>query len=336
MSEPVGSILAYDNTRISAYKDCPRLYYFRHIRHWRRDGSEWPLIFGSAWHAAMDSVWKQLLAADKKGPIKHELVARGAYQHFIKKWIEEGGPPPEQMDYEMQQEVAPRTPMHAYEMLLGYVHAKATLLDDLELIAVEEPFAVPIDRVEKVFYIGKIDKKVRVKSTGRVRGIEHKTSTAYRKGGPFRTAYIDSFSPNSQVDGYLFALHMTYPDNVDGVWVDASLVHKTEEGYMFIPVSKQLKMLDAWLWETKDWIKRIENDKEDLHYTRPDDPYMKAFPRNTNSCWNFNRQCPYFDMCKAWPNPKGREKPEDMVEDRWDPLKELGTITGLEGAIDNA
>lgn len=326
----------YDNTRLSAYKDCPRMFYYRHVRHWTRGGFEWPLVFGSAWHAAMDHVWKKLLSERESGPIKHDLIARGAYKKFVDKWIEEGAPPPEQIDYEMQQEIAPRTPLHALEMLMGYVHAKAKLLDDMELIAIEEPFAVPLDDAKEHFYIGKIDKQVRLKSSGRIRGIEHKTTTSYRKNGPFRAAYVDSFSPNSQVDGYLFALHMEYPGEVDGVWVDASLVHKTEEGYMFIPVSKQMKMLDAWLWETKDWIKRIEADKEELQATKESDPYMKAFPRNTNACWNFNRQCPYFNLCKAWPNPKGREIPEEMIENEWDPLKELGPIDGLTVAADKA
>jgi hypothetical protein len=333
---PVGNILAYDNTRISAYKDCPRAFYYRHVRHWAREGVEWPLVFGSSWHAAMDYTWRKLLAEREPGPIKHDLVARGAYKAFIKNWIDEGAPPPEQIDYEMQQEISPRTPMHAFEMLQGYVHAKAKLLDDMELIATEKAFAVPIDPLEKTFYIGKIDKQVRLKSNGKVRGIEHKTTTAYRKGGPFRSAYVDSFSPNAQVDGYLFALHMMYPGEVDGVWVDASLVHKTEEGYMFIPVEKQLKMLDAWLWETRDWIRKIEEDKERLTVTDPEDPYMKAFPRNTNSCWNFNRQCPYYNMCKAWPNPHGRTIPEEMIENRWNPLKEIGPIEGLEGATEDA
>ena len=324
------TILAYDNTRISAYKDCPRLFYFRHIRHWRRDGIEWPLVFGSSWHAAMDYVWRKLLVEREPGPIKHELIARGAYKEFIKQWIEEGAPPPEQIDYEMQQEISPRTPVHALEMLLGYVHAKAKLLDDMELISTEQAFAVPIDAKKDIFYIGKIDKKIRLKSSGRVRGIEHKTTTAYRKGGPFRGAYIDSFSPNSQVDGYLFALHMLYPGKVDGIWVDASLVHKHEEGFMFIPVDKQLKMLDAWLWETRNWVQKIEKDKKKLEDSVDgSDPYMQAFPRNTNSCWNFNRQCAYYNMCRAWPNPHGREMPEDMVEEKWDPLKELGPIEGL-------
>jgi len=299
--------------------------------HWTNDGVEWPLVFGSSWHSAMDYVWRKLLAERELGPIDAEFIARGAFKRFVKTWIDEGAPPPEQIDYEMQQEIAPRTPMHAYDMLIGYVIAKAKLLGDMELVATEKPFAVPLYEEEKVFYVGKIDKQVRLKSNGRIRGIEHKTTTAYRKGGPFRAGYIDSFSPNSQVDGYLFALHMLFPGEVDGIWVDASLVHKTEEGFMFIPVDKQLHMLDAWLWETREWIDRVEADKEMLRQSSPNDRYLRAFPKNTQSCWSFNRQCPYIDCCKAWPNPLGKQMPNNFIERKWDPLEELGPIEGLEG-----
>jgi PD-(D/E)XK nuclease superfamily len=329
-------VILYDNTRLSAYRDCPRLFFFRHVLHWRAEGLQWPLVFGSAWHSAMDYVWRKLLLEREVGPINHELIARGAYKKFVEEWIEQGAPAPEQMDYEMQQEIAPRTPLHAYEMLIGYVTNKAKLVDDMELVATEKPFAVPMDAEQEIFYIGKIDKQVRLKSNGRIRGIEHKTTTAYRKGGPFRAGYIDSFSPNSQVDGYLFALHMMHPNDVDGIWVDASLVHKTEEGFMFIPVDKQLRMLDAWIWETRDWIERVEADKLFASKLSPDAPYMKAFPKNTNSCWNFNRQCPYMYCCKAWPNPLGKPVPPNMVVDKWNPLKELGPIEGLEDAEDGS
>jgi len=322
-------MILYDNTRLSAYRNCPRYFFFRHIMGWLAEGLSWPLVFGAAWHVAMDYVWRKLLAEKESGPINHELIARGAYKKFIQEWIAQGAPPPEQIDYEMQQELAPRTPAHAYEMLVGYVTTKAKLLDDMELVATEKPFAVPMDSTKEVFYVGKIDKQVRLKSSGKVRGIEHKTTTAYRKGGPFKSGYIDSFSPNAQVDGYLFALHMMHPNEVEGVWVDAALVHKTEEGFLFIPVDKQLRMLDAWLWETRNWIDRVEADKRQLEACSPNDPYMLAFPKNTNSCWNFNRQCEYSYCCKAWPNPVGKEPPPNMVVDHWDPLKEIGPIEGL-------
>jgi hypothetical protein len=310
------------------------MYFFRHVLDWTPEGVQWPLVFGASWHAAMDHVWRKLLLEKEKGPINHELIARGAFKKFVEKWIEEGAPPPEQIDYEMQQELAPRTPAHAYEMLVGYVFTKAKLVNDMELVSTERPFAVPIDPANEVFYVGKIDKQVRLKSSGKIRGIEHKTTTAYRKGGPFRAGYIDSFSPNSQVDGYLFALHMMFPGEVEGIWVDASLVHKTEEGFIFIPVDKQLSMLDAWLWDTREWIERIEADKERLANASPNDPYLRAFPRDTNSCWNFNRQCPYAYPCKAWPNPLGRQMPPNMIVEHWNPLDEIGPIEGLEDATD--
>lgn len=323
----------YDNTRLSDYRSCPRFYYYRHERHWRTAGIEWPLVFGASWHSAMDVVWQSLLDHNL-GQIPHELIARKAFKAFVKRWIEEGAPAPENIDYELAQEISPRTPGQAFEMLIAYVFDRAKLLQDYSLIAIERPFAVPLDPKEELFYIGKIDKAVRLKSSGKVRGIEHKTSTAYKKGGPFRGAYIDSFSPNSQVDGYLFALHLLFPGEVSGVWVDAALVHKTEEGFTFIPVDKQLRMLDAWLWETRNWIRRLEEDKERLALQEHSGggfsrPVMEAFPKNTNSCFNFNRACPYIDCCKAWPNPLGKAMPQNMIETKWDPLEHIGPIPGV-------
>jgi len=328
----------YDNTRISSYKDCPRAYYFRHVMHWRPAGLEWPLVFGASWHAAMDYVWTKMVEPyegpnSRGAPFKAwepELIARGAYKKFVEHWIKEGAPPPEQIDYEMAQELSPRTPQHAFEMLAGYVLAKRNALREVELVATEKPFAVPLDPQDpNLFYIGKIDKQVRVKHTGKIRGIEHKTTTAYKKNGPFRGGYIDSFSPNSQVEGYTYALHIMHPGNVAGVWVDAALVHKTEEGFMFIPVEKQLKMLDAWLWETRRWIRRIEEDEKMLISVHSGDEIMQAYPKNTNSCWNFNRACPYMDCCRAWPNPVGKPMPPEMIESKWDPLQHLGPIEGI-------
>jgi hypothetical protein len=128
---------------------------------------------------------------------------------------------------------------------------------------------------------------------------------------------------------------MMHPGEVEGIWVDAALVHKTEEGFMFIPVDKQLKMLDAWLWETKQWIERIEAEKQALKWACTDkDPYLRAFPKNTASCWNFNRRCPYMDCCKAWPNPLGKQMPNNMIVNKWNPLAEIGPMEGFTDAED--
>src|SRR5262245_37123792 len=193
---PNNKLRLYDNTRLSAYKTCPRMYYFRHVRHWKPDTAEWALLFGASWHAAMDYIWSAYLGEHPhKGST--EEIARGAFSAWKDKWMAEGGPDPDEMDYTLIEELSPRTPGNAWEMIVAYVHDRKEQLRSFKLVEVEKAFAVPLDTQEPLFYIGKIDKLVI--RDGKYLGLEHKTSTAYKKGGPFRSGFIDSFSPNAQV-----------------------------------------------------------------------------------------------------------------------------------------
>ena len=316
----------YDNTRLSAYKRCPRFYYYRHVRHWEPTGRRLPLVFGSAWHAAMEVVWAAITPPAK--PPSKETVIKAAYAAFLQKWLEEGLPPPDQIDYETEKEFAPRTPAQGLEMIVGYVEHRYKHSMDFELKSVEKAFAVPLDPDQPdLFYVGKMDKIVVYR--GKYLGIEHKTTTAYKKGGPFRGIFVDSFSPNSQVDGYLYALHMLFPDKVGGVWVDAALVHKSEEGFMFIPVERQLQHLDSWLSDTLTWVRRVEGDTQQAEEEKASAPYLSAFPKNTNSCWDFMSACPYLGMCKAYSNPKDKPIPAGFIAKKWDPLEHLPPIEGI-------
>lgn len=310
----------YDNTRLSDFKRCPRYYYYRHIRNWVASGVGLPLVFGSAWHAAQEEIWPALV----EGKMPQNEVVERAYLAFLAEWQKEGLPWP--LDLETEQEFAPRTPANALEMIHGYVEIRAKQMGDLEMVSVEKPFAVPLDPEDAtLFYVGKIDKIIRVKSRKKYRAIEHKTTTAYSKGAGFRSSFVDSFSPNSQVDGYLYCLHMTFPDAVEGVWVDAALVHKTEhEVFKFIPVEKKLDQLDAWLWETRSWIDLVEANKKQAE-GQHNHEYMAAFPKNTNSCHDFNKSCQYIDLCKAWANPSNKPLPLGFQEEVWDPLDRLDT-----------
>lgn len=311
------SLRLYDNTRLSDFKRCPRFFYYRHVRAWIREGTSAALIFGGAWHAAMEVVWPFLI----EGKSDAETLP-ASYEAFLKYWQDAGMPWP--LDYAQSEELTPRTPGNALEMLNAYIDARGASLrsGELQLVSVERPFAVPLDPNDPtLFYVGKIDKVVRARA--KHRGIEHKTTTAYSKAAKFRGSFVDSFSPNSQVDGYLFALHMMYPGSVDGVWVDAALVHKSETGFKFIPIERKLDQLDTWLWETRSWIDQVEANKLRVAEQSPDARYMAAFPKNTNSCHDFNTSCMYIDMCKAWANPVGREIPQGFVEKVWDPLEHI-------------
>ena len=318
----------YDNTRLNDYRRCPRFYMYRHEFHWNPSGTRLPLIFGGGWHAAQEVIWAHI------GTIPKGELARRAFGAFLQYWCGEGMPAPMDIDYDLEKELSPRTPARALEMIIAYIDKRTPQAADFELVAIEKPFIVPLDpEDDTLFYIGRIDKIVRRRS--KVLGIEHKTSTEYRKNGPFKNTFLESFSPNSQVDGYLYALHMLFPGEVGGVWVDAALVHKMEEGFTFIPIEKKMDQLDSWLSDTRWWIAQLEAERTKLQEERERQgrsSYLSAFPKRTSACRDFNALCPYLYLCNSWPNPVGKGLPPGFKEEVWNPLDHIKGLDQLREA----
>lgn len=321
----------FDNTRISDFRRCPRYYFFRHIKHWKPGGPPSnPLAFGGAWHDAMDTLWTAIHA-----DMSQSDCIDAALEAWTKSWVGYGMPHPRDMGPDTMKAFNPRTPIVAHEMLIAYYQKRHRMIKDMEIIEIERPFAVPLDTEDdELFYVGRIDKVV-APTKSSVRGIEHKTTTSSKLGSDgeakIRPMFMETFSPNSQVDGYLYTLHLLYPDKDIDVWVDASLVSARGEDFSFIPIQKKHEYLDQWLWTTHHWIDQIERNKELLSQSSESDPYLAAFPQDTSSCFDFNTQCPFLPLCKSRANPLtwGDEPPQHYIEDKWDPLDHIGTPVEL-------
>lgn len=315
----------YDNTRISDFQRCPRYYFFRHVMHWTPDsGPSLPLSFGGAWHAAMDVMWDGIA----HGVPEAELVM-ASYAAFVEHWIACGLPDPHEIDFVLQDQMMPRVPSRALEMLYAYYEKRYELIRGLELVSVERSFVVPIKpHDEKLFYVGKIDKTVRA-GKNRVRAFDHKTTTSVKAEGggshKIRPMFLETFSPNRQMDGYNFSLKLTYPNDRVDVWVDVALLHKQSEDFQLVTVDRTMDQLNAWLSDTIKWISKIEDELLELQQCDSHDSYMSAFPKNTNSCFDFNTACPYLPLCKARPNPlTWPDAPPAYKFEKWDPLEHAG------------
>lgn len=255
------------------------------------------------------------------------VIVEEAMKAFIEYWNNNAK---ETDVYETIKDGAPqiRNAQTAMEMLFNYIEDRKNFLKNIELIEIEQPFAVPLDPSDQgLIYIGRWDKVIREK--GQIKGIEHKTTTSYKKNGPFQNAFMDGFSPNSQIDGYLFALSIRYGKAVSGILVDAALVHKdVHDGIRFIQVQRQFAQIETWLWETRYWINQIEAnwevyEKNDFSQAE----YLGAFPKNTISCTQYGG-CPYLDLCKAWSNPERYGNPPGFIEEKWEPFDELKILPG--------
>jgi len=312
-----------DNTMISTYRRCPREFYLRHVKHWRPEGTALPLVFGLAWHDALDIVWG--LASSGLSDIE---LREAAWERFCETWEAEGLPPSDQLTMEQQELLSPRTPGNAREMLAAYIEERRNQLRRFRILDIEKPFAVPIFNTEgpgSVLYVGRRDKLFSPPSGGVYVG-EHKTTTMYSKRGGFRQSYLDSFSPNSQVDGYLFATNMELAaegKRVSGVWVDVALVHKSERVFKWLPIDRSLAMLDSWLVETRIWVERILVEIAS-NKVNGDAVPLTGFPKNTDSCFRYNKECPYKDLCRMRPDVnKLDEPPPGFVYDPWSPFDVL-------------
>lgn len=308
--------LYFDNTRVSTFFKCPRMYYFRHMRGWVREGSRVALVFGGAWHVMMEVVWTKA-----KENISDAQLTDLADAAFREKWQAEGYDP---NDINLDDK---RNPGLARDMCLAYLVKYREWLREITVLCNEQPFLVPLGTTADgtpIYYIGRWDKVYMDKMKSVYVG-EHKTTSLYRMSGsaaPFAAEFIQSFSPDSQVDGYQFGALAAFGKQFRGVIVDASLVHKTVRGFTRIPVQRALANLESWAFDAKYWINEIYDNAAMLAEARQESDYLKCFPKRTEQCQGKYGMCSYLDLCKYGPpNPEQmNELPEGFTSSQWDPF----------------
>lgn len=319
---PKKKVRIYDNTQIIDAQKCPRFHYLRHTEWLTDENTKIWFDFGAAWHSAMDIIWKQM--SDR---VKPAVVCDRAFEAWCAEWEDRGRPGPDDLDEDNMVEMGIRNPMVAHEMIHYYVERRSRLFQNktFRLISVEEPFAVPIAEDGSILYTGRWDKVISLEHV--IRGIEHKTTTAYKWPRNLREEYLNSFVPNNQIDGYIYSGKAKYGKKFRGIYVDIALVHKDiHDCFEMLPIERDDGALDAWLWETHYWIGEIERNRQALASVRSTDPYMAAFPKKTASCYQFPHNCQYLKaVCNACHNPMGLKKnpPEGFKAEKWEPFDYL-------------
>lgn len=308
---------------------CPRLYWLRH-HEWltEADAKIW-FAFGGAWGSAMDVIWK--LCCGKKFNKNH--VAELAFEAFVAEWVKRGEKDPDDIDDDELERIKFRNPATAHEMIFYYIERRTGMFQQpsIQLLSVEEPFAVPLMKENvDILYGGRWDKIIKLH--GSIRAIEHKTTTAWRYPRNLREEYLKSFLPNNQIDGYIYAGRMKYGRQFNNVYVDIALVHKSQHDvFELLPIDRGPGDLEAWLWDTWYWVNEIERNLEASKTVKPSDPYMHAFPKKTASCYRFPHNCQFLPVCSTMSNPMGikARPPKDNYGnpifriEKWDPFDHL-------------
>lgn len=297
-------MLFYDNTMLSTHRNCGREYYLRHDQQLAPEGRPSPnLAFGTAWHAGMDAMWKLTCMGIGQNLSDGPLTIAKSYEAFCQAWEAEGFDRTETIPGYRGKPKAQHCGT-ALEMLAEYYATRAGFLHSTELLAVEQPFIVPLwPDVRDMWYCGRLDKVCRI---GReVWFIDHKTTSEYRIAGGFGPTFLESFSPNSQIDGYGFAGGLLHGKEFAGVYIDGALVHESvHDKFCLLPLRRTPDNAEEWLWEARERVNAILIDHSKAENASIEGTILPAFERNTKNCQRYGSTCPYVDICKGTTNPK--------------------------------
>ncbi|MHA1970737.1 MAG: PD-(D/E)XK nuclease family protein [Candidatus Thorarchaeota archaeon] len=320
--------LFYDNSRISAYKSCPMQYYIRHKMGLTRDGLKPPLSFGGAWHEGIAEMYNQFknltdLGVHPGPTFKTDTLTKSK-EAFMKEWYKRGMPDPDRL--EIIEQLFPRIPGIAFELLEYYLEVKYDWLLGVKVLEVERPFVVPLFETDeyRIFLIGRKDAVIQT-SDG-IWAVEHKTTTLKanipmcKNGQFFQYKFLNMWDMSPQVNGYTYSLKLEYGKKAMGVYILGYLVHKDiattlpgfgiENMFKTIPVYKSDDALEAWHFDTQHWVKQlIESNR------------VNYFPHNESGCTHQYGDCEFKNICTLTSDPTALAAlPGGYKEEFWEPF----------------
>lgn len=298
----------YDSSKIQEYLTCPRKYFYRYILGWDIDEPNVHLVFGEAWHRAMETLLKE---GYSNKSIKNSF---DSFIHYYRQYYTE-----------IQDATNfPKSPDSVVPALAEYVNTYKGV-DDFDVLYTEIAGSVPISENRAIHF--RMDSVLK-DDTG-VFSLEHKT------GSRLGQAWTDSWQLKMQTGTYLHVLKCLYPDDeVYGIKINGVIFKRRSNDYIRVPIRKSEDMMDVWLWNINHQIDLIEWNVNEMLETSENDRIMPAFPMNTESCTNWGRTCKYFDFCNTWSNPLERadEPPLGFSVTYWNPEerhKDIEDVTDL-------
>jgi len=306
-----------DSTKLIAYITCPRKYFYEYILGWRTNAPNNHLVFGSAWHLAMEHLILYGYTVQ---------TIQDAYDLFLKEYRKDFPPESDEIFY-------PKTPMNAF-IVLGKYAANYKREDSLfEPKHTEIAGCINVSE-DRVFYY-RMDSVLKRKSNGKKSSREHKT-------GSSTWLWEDQWPLSIQVGCYNHVLYCLYPFNeVEGVTMNGaifirngskkawaqmiegkSLSYRQPFEFIRYQIKRAPDQMNNWLWTVNRYLTEMEYDMVNLDDSKEEDKILTAFPMRPTSCYNYGKMCDYKDFCNAWSNPLRRchDAPIGFKIEFWDPM----------------
>ena len=291
-----------DSSKLTTYMDCPRRYFWEYVLSWRSDAPNNHLVFGTAYHDAMEHL---LL----NGYDDDSVIA--AFDKFLVSYRKHFPATSDKL-------YSPKTPENCLAALGLYCERYQRDLTEFEALYTEIAGTVPINDDQKLhFRLDSICKD----DQGRIFSLEHKT------GSRMSRFWTDQWQMAVAVGTYTHVMNCLYdPATVWGVKINGTFFAKRKIDFLRVPVRKTLSHMKAWLWNVSWWADQIRWQFDLLERCSDGDQVLMAFPQQPGSCTKYFG-CPYHDFCLAWPNPLQHidEIPQGYCVERWDPSEREAT-----------
>lgn len=289
--------LAFDNTSLSAFKDCPRKYYYSIIQGYRSKAPATALSFGSAIHVVYEVFDKAIAEGEsRESALRAGCRAALAYpdSYFL------GDKKRSRLSllrsiiwYEAQFRTA-TLPSHIFKN--GRIGLELSFIFPL-------PF--PAYNCETLYYCGHIDKLTEYSNS--LFALERK-HTVSNLGENFYANYFFS----SQIGGYVYAGKVIFETPVSGAIIEATQIGVNYVNFGRAVVHRINSHLEEWMEDTSYWINRIEDAAKD-----------DFWPHNTEACGKYGG-CPFRAVCSKAPEVRAITLKNDYRVERWNPLEVRG------------
>ena len=289
----------WDSTSLGALKECPTKYFYQIICGLQSKAPKDPLVFGIAFHRAM-----QIYHYRKAEGKKHDDALEEALDAGIQSYT----------DSEGELYVAQKKERGFYALCRALVwhldhfndsgykedSAKTVILDNGKPAA-ELSFRfyfVTIDGID-FFLAGHFDHLVEFNNQNYVK--DYKTSANLGK------QFFDQFNPDNQMSLYILGGSVVLKKKITGAIVDgiqcAVNFNRFQRG--FIQMSQE--NLTEFSEDTEMWIRTAKMYAETGHY-----------PKNEKSCDKYGG-CPYREVCRTPPSLRENYLRTHFVQKVWDP-----------------
>lgn len=294
-----------DSSKINDFLVCPRGYFYEYMLGWRSTALNNHLVFGEAWHRAMEHL---LLAGYSDEAVR--VAYNEAFLPYYRSIFAQ----------DTDDMYSPKTPANALKALSAYTIWHEEDFQKYEVLYTEIAGTVPIDDRRVLDF--RMDSILRETESRKYLSLEHKT-----KKSSFTQRWHEQWEMSVQIGTYTHALYCLYPmEEVKGIMVNGVGFLKTKLDHVRLPQWRTPRQMQVWLWNVLEHVNMIEAEMERLSECKDSDEVLMAFPTHSTSCDKWFG-CPYLDFCTTWSNPlqKCAEPPMGFEINFWNPREKRST-----------